>query len=90
MNSDDLFTWKLMAKNPSYWEVADKNRIAAIVVEEATEANRLSAMIQAVHDYAAYYHDVSNRGDAPETFVNWYNGANQAGNPYVTQQEVSA
>jgi hypothetical protein len=41
------------------------------------EVRSLRAKLDAVHEYAAYYNDVSNQGDAPETFANWYNGAAQ-------------
>jgi len=48
MTNDDLYTWKIMAKNPAYWEVEDKSRIAAIIVDEASEAMRLREVVAAL------------------------------------------
>jgi hypothetical protein len=39
----------------------------------ASEA--LATHIALIHDYAAYYAEVAARGDAPETFADWFHGA---------------
>jgi hypothetical protein len=53
--------------------VAARADVPALIAE----VRGLRAKLDAVHEYAAYYNDVSNQGDAPETFANWYNGAAQ-------------
>jgi hypothetical protein len=53
--------------------LADVDRLTAELA--STPLAGIATHIDLIHAYAAYYADVASRGDAPETFANWFNGA---------------
>ena len=62
-------------------------RLAQQAAERYGEA-QLNDYLESYADYQEYCFAMLRLGEAPETFVKWYNGANQANNPYVTQPQA--
>ena len=72
---------------------AELERMYEIVCRENialhAQIERFNALLpdylESYADYQEHYTSALRLGDAPETFLDWYNGANRASSPYVQE-----
>jgi hypothetical protein len=76
MTHEQIAEYRALAARISGFDTPEASAIEALCDEvERPILHGIATHIDMIQAYAAYYAEVTARGDAPETFVNWFNGA---------------